>query len=567
MTYQHSKLNILNLRIFNLKQVVLTWILFYLFLYNSSCAQSFSKSGIIKEVSSKGSKIILFQDSSQLQSYLSTQLNGLLGEGYLNARIDTFSWNDTLYIESFHGQKFSVQSHIRFSEKNLQISHENLDSAYFLDLRHQLERFENNGYPFVSLKLDSVREQHQNTQLFWNLDRGPFVTIDSVVVQSSDPIPINYLLRYLDIRKGQPYNEKKLSELTTRIREIPFLEPSGPVEVIFKLQSAVLFLKVKKRKANTFNGIIGLRPNENTGEILFTGDVDLRVINALNKGEDIQLIWKRLQTQTQELILGVKTPFILNRPISVDGLVRIYRRDTTFSQFRGIAGVSVALSGGASIRLFTETNQSNRLAQNSLTISTGNADLTLYGLGIKKQNLDYLYNPLKGYLVQLESSVGTRNSVENETGNQLRENVLRAEWNMEFYIPIFPKNTLKLQNMGSTYQAEGLFTNELYRIGGLRSIRGFDEESIFATNWTVTTIEYRIIPELNTALYAFLDYGWYERKDDTPYLRDVPYSFGLGANFPTKAGIFTFNYALGQQFDNPMLLRNAKVSFGFRNVF
>jgi hemolysin activation/secretion protein len=115
--------------------------------------------------------------------------------------------------------------------------------------------------------------------------------------------------------------------------------------------------------------------------------------------------------------------------------------------------------------------------------------------------------------------------------------------------------------------SDSLYENEVYRIGGLRTIRGINEESIFATSWSVATFEYRWLLEENSAIYVFVDQAWYEYKSAQGYVRDIPVNAGAGFNFETKAGIFTFNYALGRQFDNPVLVRNGKVSFGFRSIF
>jgi hypothetical protein len=98
-------------------------------------------------------------------------------------------------------------------------------------------------------------------------------------------------------------------------------------------------------------------------------------------------------------------------------------------------------------------------------------------------------------------------------------------------------------------------------------MRGINEESIYATAWSVASIEYRVLLEENSAVYLFGDQCWYEKKGASGFDTDHPFSFGAGFNFETKAGIFTFNYALGKQFDNPILVRNGKISFGFRNVF
>jgi hypothetical protein len=50
-------------------------------------------------------------------------------------------------------------------------------------------------------------------------------------------------------------------------------------------------------------------------------------------------------------------------------------------------------------------------------------------------------------------------------------------------------------------------------------------------------------------------------------VRDTPFGFGAGISFETKAGIFSINYALGKQFNNPIELRSGKIHFGIVNYF
>ena len=112
---------------------------------------------------------------------------------------------------------------------------------------------------------------------------------------------------------------------------------------------------------------------------------------------------------------------------------------------------------------------------------------------------------------------------------------------------------------------EALFDNELFRIGGIKTIRGFDEESIFASSYIIGTLEYRFILDKNSSIYAFSDGGYYEKTNST--INDTPIGFGVGMNFQTGAGIFSINYAVGKQFDNPIDFRASKIHFGFVNFF
>ena len=46
-------------------------------------------------------------------------------------------------------------------------------------------------------------------------------------------------------------------------------------------------------------------------------------------------------------------------------------------------------------------------------------------------------------------------------------------------------------------QSENMFKNELFRIGGLKTLRGFDEESITASFYNIATLEWRFLFEQN----------------------------------------------------------------------
>ncbi len=112
-----------------------------------------------------------------------------------------------------------------------------------------------------------------------------------------------------------------------------------------------------------------------------------------------------------------------------------------------------------------------------------------------------------------------------------------------------------------------MFKNELFRIGGLRTLRGFDEESINASNYTIGTIEFRYLLEQNSYTYLFFDGGYYENNSIEGFQSDFPFGFGAGISFETKAGIFSLNYALGYQQRELAPLRSAKIHFGFVNFF
>jgi hemolysin activation/secretion protein len=198
----------------------------------------------------------------------------------------------------------------------------------------------------------------------------------------------------------------------------------------------------------------------------------------------------------------------------------------------------------------------------------------MYGLGFKSEKLDYRLNPRKGFRFNCAASAGSKKINKNPVLNEkIYENIVlnSVQYNgqlaFDVFIPLFKKSTLNIATEGGSLLGNTIFRNELYRIGGLISIRGFDEESINASSFVINTIEYRFLYEQNSSVYFFSDFGWYENNSMEKYIKDYPIGFGAGISFQTKAGIFSINYALGKQFDNPVLLRAAKIHFGLVNFF
>jgi len=104
-------------------------------------------------------------------------------------------------------------------------------------------------------------------------------------------------------------------------------------------------------------------------------------------------------------------------------------------------------------------------------------------------------------------------------------------------------------------------------LGGLNSLRGFDEESINASLFAIGKVEIRYVLEQNSFLQLFFNGAWYERNSNSGYVSDKPIGFGAGITFDTRLGIFSFNYALGREFSNPVQFRAAKIHFGLVNYF
>jgi outer membrane protein assembly factor BamA len=447
-------------------------------------------------------------------------------------------------------------------------------------IRERIVRYyENNGYPFASVRLDSVVINGEQISAQLHLEKNSEIHIDSVVIRGSAKIAPVYIYNYLGIKPGSLYDESQLQKVNSRLKELPFVTMKKPSSVTFTNKKNKLILNLDKKRASQFDGVIGILPDNTTGKILFTGDVRLKLQNGLGRGELIDLNWRRLQTQTQDLKARIVYPFILRTPLGVDYNFKLYKKDTTYLDLNQNIGVQYMLIGGNYLKLFYSNKSSTLLSTKGLEFATtlpSYADVhsNMYGIGLKYEKLDYRLNPRKGFSILLNASAGSRIIKKNAKLNPVVYDKIKlstAQYNsdveLSVFIPLGSRSAVKLSDQAAFLYGETTFQNELFRIGGLKTLRGFDEESIFASAYSIFTLEYRFILEQNSYLYVFGDGAWYENNSVSQYVKDTPFGFGAGISFETKAGIFSINYALGKQFDNPIQLRGGKIHFGIVNYF
>lgn len=569
-------------------------IILFLFAFNNGFSQKIELSILFNDTSIKSSKVITYNkylNLSALKPEISQVINQLNSKAYLTASIDSILVDSTKYTAYLHlGEQFKwsylkpvnideeVLSKIGFRDKvfnNKPFNQRQL--ANFLN--ETINHYENNGFPFASLSFDSVQIEGNTFKGNLILNKHHRYKVDSVLIYGTATISQRYIQNYIRIKHGDNYNEALIKNISTRIKELPFVEEKQPFKIIFNETESKIILDLKKKQASRFNGILGIQPNNETGKLRLTGDVKLNLLNSFKKGEEIVFNWRSIQENTQDLNTGFSYPFVLNTPFGLDYNFKLYKRDTTFIDVFNKIGVRYILKGNNYFSVFYQNKSSSLLSTKnfaSLTVLPDYADISsqLYGIGVYFAKLDYNLNPRKGFSISAEGAVGTKNIKKNNAikeslydGITLNSSLYNTTSILDYYIPLKKRSVIKLSSKNGLTLNESLFDNELIRIGGLFTLRGFDEESIFATFYSIATVEYRFILEQNSFLYLFFDGAYYEKDNVKGYVSDRPIGFGAGMSFDTKAGIFSISYALGKQFDNPILFRSAKIHFGFINYF
>ncbi len=436
-----------------------------------------------------------------------------------------------------------------------------------------LAECEQNGFPFAVIGLDSIEQREDGLNAAMDLDRGPLTHIDSLVVRGTAKISARYLQAHTGIHPGDLYDERLIVALDKRMRELPFVTQRQAPYVLFAPGMTRVYLFLDAKRASSFNGILGIQPDPVTGNVKLTGDLDLRLRNSLRRGEAIDLNWRALADQTQDLKLRFNYPFAFNTPFGTDLSLKLFKRDTTFIEVTLRGALEYLLGRGDKISGFVSQRTSERLGRDfSATAGLGDVKITSYGLGAEHERFDYRFNPREGLAAALDASVGNKRSTTATLADQATTGYTyttqyevngRAVW----HIPLGRKGTLRIAGQGGSMVNPKLYRNELYRIGGIKTMRGVDEASIYCSSYAIGTLEYRFLFEENSNLLLFVDKGWWEDQSEGEFRTDAPIAFGVGTSFETKAGIFSLTYALGRQFNNPFEFNGGKLHFGFTSLF
>ncbi len=535
------------------------------------------------------------------------KLRGILNtQGYLAASVDAVNFDSAAAtIQLYLGlqQKWVKLNTDSIDKKALDESgffSKNFTSKPFNPTQVQvlkervLNYYEKSGYPFAAVYLDSIRLQDETINAILKVNSGPLYHIDSIRVNGKVKIASHFLQRYLGIVNGSIYNKDKLDQVEKKLMELPFLQEQQPSELQLLGTGAVLNLYLQPKPSSQLNFLIGFLPaNNQTNKLQITGDVNLNLKNALGKAETILLNWQQLQIQSPRLNIGYQQPFIFKSAFGIDVAFNLFKKDSSFLQVNTQLGLQYLLSANQSGKIFFQQQNSILLASgvdtNLVKITKrlpANIDVNVSNIGIDYDwsKTNYRNNPRSGNEIKIISSVGLRTisknndivSIGNSTFNyaslydslKLKTYQLRTKLIGSHYFPLGKVGTLKATLNAGLISSPNIFRNELFQIGGFKLLRGFDEESIFATRYVVATAEFRQLLGLNSYLFAFTDAAWVKNKYQYINTSNNFISAGIGMVFETKLGLLNLIYAVGKRDDvNFDFGKGSKIHFGYVNYF
>ncbi|WP_353778866.1 hypothetical protein [Winogradskyella sp. 3972H.M.0a.05] len=514
-----------------------------------------------------------FKDFSSLNIETDSLKTRLQNLGYLATNLTNLSRvNDSLYKVTYNLNKrynlVRVSYDIDIDKKLLEALAKNVEDDYFEVDINNLERvltilnkqISEEGDPFSTLRLTNIIHDNGNLTADLQITKKDISrSIDSIIIKGYEKFPKSFIKRYLKIRTNQPFNLYSIKEKTAALDNLRFSRQIREPEVLFTKDSTIIYIYVEKVKSNSFDGFLGFGTNEDTNKLEFDGYLNLILNNNLNFGESFRLLYKSDENDQRTFDVKANLPYLFGSPLDVELGLNIFRKDSTFSNVSQTANIAYNIDPRNRLGLgIFATTSSNLLDNGTSTLDdyTSNFYLANY-THTRLQNYDALF-PVN-FLFDISAGFGKR------TFESVDEAQTRFTLNTYKIFNLNQRNSIYARINGAYLDSENYLENELFRFGGINSIRGFEENSLTANLFAVLNTEYRY--RLNSSIYVHSVIDASYSENNIANTKSKLFGFGFGFGLLSKAGLFKFNYTSAKTENQKFRLSDSKVHISLTAQF
>jgi len=450
--------------------------------------------------------------------------------------------------------KFSSETALFLKSKS-EIFTKNLDS-----LKQNInQRYTNEGFVFNRVKTQFLGFENDVPKVEISIFKGDKRVINGFVLQGFTKVPKRFVKNLEKEFVGKTYDDVNLLKINSRLENHPFLMLEKTPQTLFTKDSTQIYLTFQKRKSNNFDGIIGFGNNDKK-KFTFTGSINLNLKNVFNSFETISLYWQRNQQSGQNFDLLTDISYLFGSNIGTNLNMNIYRQDSTFANVKFRPALYFHLSSKQKIGARGNIEISSVLDD---TYTSGQ-DFSKKGIGAFYEFTETSEEPLFVYKTKIIGEADLLSSFYQNLDKTFQQT--RYFFFAERNFHLKGNHYFNVKAESAMLDSDGeITTNELFRIGGYNSFRGFNEQSLFTDFYAFAGIEYRYL----VSNQAFFDvFGQLANvRNSTMKTTSKLYSFGLGFNFLLPIGLMTFQISNGQEFNNPFKFQDTKIHWGIISKF
>lgn len=435
-------------------------------------------------------------------------------------------------------------------------------------LNNTLQKLEQNGYALAKLKLANIQKKNNALYASLEFDSGQQQKLNSIVVKfgendKEDTFPKGHLKQMNRKYHNSTFNQDVVSKIIEDFDNFRFVNQLKIPEILFTKDSTKVYVYLEKRKSNSFDGFIGFTNNENN-KLVFNGYLDLFLENTLKAGEQFFLYWKSDGNNQKTFKASIDLPYIFKSPIGLKAQIAIFKQDSIYQNTKTSIDLGYFKNYNTRIYLGYQSTESSDIQ------NTNNSFISDYKNSFLTANLEYSKVDRENFIFTTKShlsifiGLGKRSTTKlTETAGTNKQAYISINAMHNFYLN--KKNCISINYQNYFLKSDTYIINELFRFGGIKSIRGFAENSLQASFMTAFITEYRYIVSPDLYLHSILDYAYYQ--DDSSKTKENLTGLGIGLGIQTKNGLLKLGIVNGSTKGQEIKFYNNVVNISYNVKF
>jgi hypothetical protein len=439
-------------------------------------------------------------------------------------------------------------------------------------LNQKINDAEKAGYALTKINLKNIRRKNLIIYADLNFKSEKKRDLNSIILNytnntGKDIFPQGHLKQLNKKYLNRTFNQETVKELYNEINNFEFITQTKYPEILFTKDSTKIYAYIQKRKANTFDGYIGFS-NDEDKKLNLNGYVDITLQNILHSGEEFSLYWKSDGNQQKTFNTKLEIPYIFNSSLGIKAQLNIFKQDSTFQNTKTAIDLGYFVNYNSRIYIGYQSTESSDIQNiNNATISDYKNSYITTSFDYKKTDITNNLFPKKATL-NLILAHGKRNTNNNpetaESSKQFYTNI-----NLSYNFELNEKNFININSQNFYLNSKNYISNELFRFGGMNSIRGFLENSLQANFNALILTEYRYIPSKSLYVNSIIDYGLYQDLTSNTNQNKVKklIGIGIGTGIQTTNGLLKITLTNGAENANELQLYNTIINICYNVKF
>jgi hypothetical protein len=309
--------------------------------------------------------------------------------------------------------------------------------------------------------------------------------------------------------------------------------------------------------------LIGFFPGQTAEKkLLVTGNIDASFPNLLNRGIAFQLQWSRFAASSQQALAGLSCPFLFPNGLGFAGKFEFLRQDSLYFFRKGTAELIFPLRSVWNARAGLQFLNASQREAAGIAASNQSVSSLFLALDFQTSPADRIDPTRKMLAFQLLPGIKQSERADG------RNTSSRVELRGKMQVPVYKNRKrfyLRASGDFALVASDNLVLADQFRMGGLRTFRGFNENQFFTTSHILAGIQPGWLLDSGFLISLFSE-GMMFQTGPLPFQLKTyqpALGFGISADFEAGPSIIQLSLANGWVKGIQLQPGTSKIHFGY----